>query len=688
LSSYIDKSLTSDQNKELRRLKRTRSRRIMRACLLLLVVALIGLHFKKHVFINENADLNIESARKILTHENTEWPAALSHEQLSLEEWLKRRGTGIEIYLFDKASALLFISAVKSLPLETKTSDLGIFEGFYLSMHFGILRIAFILIACFRLWLIIIAFSLYRGMRFKKAYAGPDMMGETGNSRLFYSGIRAGLENLNEIGAPNKQVTGLACPKKAEDTKLRSSNLYRVLEKFGVANATNSALAAIIVEYEKFPSYIPPQEEEKLYSEFVEKGYLAENSAVIIEKILDLHSFYAHAADDSEFLAYLEDFEAPKKNVKLSLEQYGQVLQKSLHRALTPEMREVVSALPLSHICTLALSLEAGKVMVFAYEGERWHRKSNYPQLCARSVLHSIEAFSREHNFNERTVIRQAMIYSSRSGDFGPVKLPVDLSDEARALRQWSEILTANPHDVENTANDVEMYGIVFESHKKFKQAFLDKIMVGDKEMLEGTYATMGNLFLFPFSTIYKLTKQTLTQKSAKRLEELAKLAAQKQKLKVIHTDNLVDVAEKNRVPAHSKVFEPLSEKEIKTLSDTYKIPFQSLKEWSSLRIVLNNFGWLARRVGDYSVPESSLIFAVMHTDIGTPGANELGLIGAPGMVPLRATQLEERWGKTWQTRTTQVLTSTMAENKEDFEKLMRGEVNTKEFEENTTANV
>jgi len=68
---------------------------------------------------------------------------------------------------------------------------------------------------------------------------------------------------------------------------------------------------------------------------------------------------------------------------------------------------------------------------------------------------------------------------------------------------------------------------------------------------------------------------------------------------------------------------------------------------------------------------------------VGTdfPGANALGLLGAKAVVPLRATRLEERWGKLWGARFMQVGNTRMAENSADFEKLMAGKMDEGEGE-------
>lgn len=671
MAANIADSLRSNQRKELQRLRRTRSRRIFRLVLAAGLLLFLASLANRYYFPSDHRGQDFELLRRDVVGSGAAWANELSGEQYALQEWLHRRGTSFEQKLFERFSNYIFLSAV-NINRRGVEQDPGLFKNFWIGLHFGLLRVVFVILACARLFLVIMIYAAYRGYKSRKVFEGPDLLGQTGNGRLFYSGIRGALQNLTASGAPNQQVRGLACPKEASDVRVKGSPLYQVLRRYDVATGTLTALAGIIIEYDHLPAYIAPQEEEDLLRSFIEPVNLPKNSAALLERILDLHAFYKHHEQDPDFASYLNDFSEEEKSTgAFSLGGYSRYVQKSLHRVLSPAMREMIGGLSADKIAVLFLSLEAGKVMAFAYEGERWLKNSNYPQLCARSVLHSVAVFAEEYNYDERSLIRKALIYASRSSSFGPVKLPVDLSDESRALRQWSEVLMANPYDLENAADEAEMYGILFEAHKKCSQALLDGFMVGNAEMLEGSYATRGNLLLMPFKRIYTMTKNSLSSQKLIRLQELSERLSNKRQLEMEIESELND---KNVASANLKVFSPLSENEISALSSTFKLPAGALREWSALRIVLNNFGWLARRVGDYSVPESSLIFAVLKSDDAGSGVNAAGLIGAPAMVPLRATQLQERWGRNWQSRAAVVQSATMAETEDDYQKLMRGE--------------
>jgi hypothetical protein len=97
------------------------------------------------------------------------------------------------------------------------------------------------------------------------------------------------------------------------------------------------------------------------------------------------------------------------------------------------------------------------------------------------------------------------------------------------------------------------------------------------------------------------------------------------------------------------------------------------LRDWSALRNILASFGWLARRVGDYTVAESSVIFSVFKAPPGYPQANSLGFFGRQGLVPLRSAKFAECWGRDWDRRFQAFQKATMAETQEDFEKALKG---------------
>ena len=76
---------------------------------------------------------------------------------------------------------------------------------------------------------------------------------------------------------------------------------------------------------------------------------------------------------------------------------------------------------------------------------------------------------------------------------------------------------------------------------------------------------------------------------------------------------------------------------------------------------------------GDYTVPESSIIFAILNGSTSNIEKNHLGLVGQGGVVPLRGTRLAERLGRNWADEFSSTQSANMAETKEQFERLMQG---------------
>jgi hypothetical protein len=249
--------------------------------------------------------------------------------------------------------------------------------------------------------------------------------------------------------------------------------------------------------------------------------------------------------------------------------------------------------------------------------------------------------------------------------------MPIDLTEDTWALRQWVEILLACPHELAATADEVEMVGIVRAAHHKWIQEFLDGSVAFTPEIARNSYSTPSNLLFVPLSRVIGLLRKTLEPNRIRRLEQLVSVVSSRQRLQLLEAQNSDQGAPEG--PTLERVLPLLTEDDIKNLSRIHNLGPDEIKDWSALRIVLTSYGWLARRVGDYSVPESSVIFAVFNADSSHQEANKLGLVGRPGMVPFRGSKLEERWGRNWANRFMYVNGATMAETMEDYEKLLAG---------------
>jgi hypothetical protein len=616
-------------------------------------------------------DQGLERARQELVISSSDWGRNLSHDQQTYALWLKKHGLEIEQRLYTQASQVIFSSA-------TKIESYGVGEfvsKFLATLHFSFLRVAFVLVACWRIWIVgIVLAALYVYWNWR-VYLGQDILGQMSTGQLFYSGLRADLSKVSATGAPEKQVTGLACPQIASETEGSVSALGKVLKRWRIDNQTNQMLVRIITAYKDWPAYVAEIDNEAVFNRFFSGAKLLDHAAKVLENLMQLQALYQNQKEGQAIKLdpHFEGSEVAEE--KVSCSEYAWLIQHSCQRVLTPLMTKTISELSPTLIATVILSHFSGKVMAYGFQGGKWIRRSNFPELCARAILHSVPAFGEEYVFEERAIIRRSLIYGSRNNIFAPVRFPVDLSPEARALRQWVEILMALPHQLQSTSDEVELLAVLHEMHVAWNKGFFEGAVGMQKEIDQGTYATQSNLFIAPVENLVMLIRRTVSPEVLRRAEELTALVSQKQRL-----ESMADAAnsseaqgEKGALYNQGKIFAPLNAAEIKDLSAVHGVPEGFLRDWSALRAMLNQYGWLARRVGDYSVPEHGIIFSVLRTDGTVAGSNDLGMVGRSGMVALRGTRVEQRWGKQWQGRFVQAISATMAETQEHFEKLMRG---------------
>jgi hypothetical protein len=602
------------------------------------------------------------------------WAEELAEAHRSYRIWFANHGTRTESLLFDDVSVVLLQSVLSIASSESEEGDISFLSSLYIAFHSGFIRVTFLILASFRIWLLVILAAVLYGARAFRSYAGEDILGQTGNGRMFYSGIRVGLDQLSVEGAPDIQLRGLACPEYSSISETRVSPLWHLLNEYEAVNGTNEALVAILVKNKTIRSYVALVDEEVMLSSVFSGSDLEDNCVQLLSAALSLHGIYA-AGDVRSAprgvagspLAQLGE----SAGANLSSEQYAELIKSTMHRVLPTEGRALLGSLPATEIATAILAFECGKVLAHAFEGGKWVRKSNFPNLSARAVLHSVKEYPEEYDYASRSRIRRALIYASRRSSFAAVRMPIDLNEDVWAVRQWLEILTACPHELPALSDEVELAGLVRAAHNHWLQEFLDGSVAFTPEISQQSYSTPSNLLFVPLPRVVSLLKKTLEEKEVLRMGELVDLVSSRHRLARLEAQNLDQAS--GDAPVVERVCSPLTEEECIQLSKLHELSVSDLRAWSALRIVLTSYGWLARRVGDYTVPDSSVIFGVFKADGVSKEANDLGFIGRKGMVPLRGSRLEDRWGRNWASRFMLVAGATMSETVEDYEKLQRG---------------
>ena len=626
-----------------------------------LLLSVIFLVFALHYL--QGGSAHTQSLQHQLLEIQEPWSDKMAQDMTSYREWLERHGTGPERSVFDDMSALL----LRSVLAMTASPSESFLASLYVSAHSGILRVSFLIVASLRLWIATLLVCAYFGLTHYRPYKGDDILGQTGNGRLFYSGARAGLEKLAPSGAPDVLVRGLACPDYATKSEVLTSSIWRTLMTWSATNATNEALTAIIIKHGDTASYIPRLEDEALYEKTFQGAPLSQHVPHILHAALALHADYAAG----NISGTAEGAISPASLSGASSDVYSQALKGALHQVLSPRLRELLGSLPPHEVATFVLALESGKIVAHSYEGGKWFRRSNFPQLSARAVLHSVVAYPQEYDFGARQRVRQALVYASRTSSFAPVRMPIGMSDDIWALRQWAEVLLAAPHELADAVHEIELVGLVRAAHGTFEREVLPRAISIVPDLTTTCFATMSDLFFIPLPSIVALLRRTVEPQQLSRIAHLSSVVGVKQKQRIERAQAQDEGAGTTLI--YDRVFAPITESETAHLATLHGLDARDIAEWSSLRNILASFGWLARRVGDYTVPESSIIFSVFKTPANYPGANALNLIGKSGLVPLRGSKFREIWGGDWDRRFQNFQRATMSESREDFEKVLKG---------------
>lgn len=670
----VGDSISHEHEREFAELKRSRSAMVrflvaLLACLGLLLLVVSSL------FTIKAGDASVEDARSALLATQLEWTRPFVAAQGEYSQWLRRHGTATEVELFDHLSLLLFRSGASYGAQFQDGSRPSLVSQVYFGLHGGVLRMAFLVVSSWRLWLVVVVAVMVWSFYRLRVHTATDLLGLTGNGRLFYSGARVDLSTVTPLGAPDLLIPGLACPTGEAAPVVRNSELGRCLDELGALNDTTLSLAGIVLKRGGDPAYVADVEEEESLRRMFPGATLLEQTKCNLRAALELHGFYRRCMARAEEEPITED--PPDILVAtadvLDASGYAALLRGALHRVLTPRMRLDLARLSPYDIAVLVLGLESGKVMVHVKEGGRWIRRSRFPQLCARAFVHSIPSFGKEFDFAARQHIRRAFVYGSRKSDFAPVRFPLDFAPESRAARQWVEILMAVPHQLAAVADEVELLALVTEGYQRWHHLFFEGEGGFDSDQFGGSFATHGNMFLMPLAKVLPILRRAVEPEARARMETLMASVSNKQRLFAMANDLGDDGGDKGAVPAYERVMAPLAHAEMKTLADVHGFSLDDARDWSALRLVLNTFGWLARRVGDSTVPESSVVLTVLNLGVGAPGANGLGLLGVGGLVPIRASHVEEMWGRGWRNRLTLVEQVRMAENRDEYEKLLRG---------------
>lgn len=637
------------------------------------LLASIGSYF----FLSYYHQNNSVSAVETVSTYKSEAAGQFVFESQKYRNWLQKRATAREGAVYDGIIELLAIFAIESGAFEDGSSWGA---KLYSSIASSLIRLSFIFVVCWRLWVIALLLAAVWSVINFQPYRGDDFLGQATIGRHFYSGINAGLNKLNSRGEIDTFHTGLACPLHVTEREVEESAIAQLLKAHNALNPTNSRLISHILAYPDCPAYVVAPEHDEKLRQFLKVPSLPEATLLMLEQLLDLHSLFVAGESNSSASAPGSDSPISSINTlplvqddkkKLSALEFSVRMRGYCERVLNEEMKEDLAKIHPAELATILLAVYAGKVIVYQRTGATWVQRSAMPQLSSRAVLHSVVPFPKDYNYSQRMRIRRALIFASRRSAFGPVNLPLDLTKRTQAARQWVELLLTDPFNASSASEEIELYGLTWRLQRRWSQRFFEWVAgLQEGTVDHETFATDAGMLFIPVTQIVGLWRAVVNEEQTRRVGYLAAAVHARQQMLELQRDGDSD---ETIIPIYERIHAPLSEEEVKTLSTIHGVPADVIRDWGAIRVVLNSYSWLGRRVGHMTIPESSVVFGVFKTEIALKGRNSLGLAGKKGLVPLRSSRLQDKWGKLWRTRFIAGETDAVASTVDQYQALLAG---------------
>jgi len=546
----------------------------------------------------------------------------------------------------------------------------------------GFLRLGFVLIAFWPLWIAGVLAGYFGARPLVKPRATVDFLGVCDRGQgPFYSGLYVPLKPNEGISGTDLSVPGLATPAKKTPAEARQHPLAGILKRFNATSETNLELTAIIAAYGDYPSFVEDERcaddatdplpemladgEDEVAPVSASGGSgIIHNPSITVERaaregllaVLEAHAAvraYVEARGDN--LRGSESDETFAQHLKLMSESANAAktpLGARLLKSLTPNRARAIAVLKPQVVATAYLATEAGKSLVFKRVGKGFSQISRYPHLQARAVLHSVVAYHRDFDGDTRLTIRQAILCSRRHGDFGRSFLPVNMPIASRALRDWLEISYASPEKLAETSHLVELDAHLEEIHNGFRYEFYNRLRNEQKgadiSSLSGAGlgkfwkgALLKSVVIVPLESVITMGLQAISPLRQNRITKLID--------RTRHLQAQISISA--RLPGFKRQAEEaefgLGESDgIAQRLALRQGGAELVEKWLIVRRVLTKYNWLATRVGDDGVPLDGLLQAVIvdrHTG-GRPVVQ-----GFEAMAPLRQRRFKDLSGSDWE---------------------------------------
>lgn len=527
----------------------------------------------------------------------------------------------------------------------------------------GLLRLSFIVLAFWPLWIFAIVAGLIFAIKFMRPKAGKDILGICDPGRTpFYSGIYGPLYPNHSISGMDYSSPGLACPAQCKKQIALNHKLVSILKKYSAFNNTTLALTRIILAYADYPCFVedehrPEEEDRGLDAEvkssntnFVtnEAGTIEQNSINCLPAILSAHqllvSYYRDQEKSEQKIPSFAEFVKIRDEIGKNLPPLGKILLGTLTRKRSRALAKLSPQI----VATAYLSLEAGKTLTYEAVQGKFTCSSHYPNLQSRAVLLSLPEFHEDFNGDARLIMRQAILCSRRHRDFGRAFLPMRMPIESRALRDWLEILYVPEERREDQGKFVELDAHLEEIQSDWRKNLSEKLKAlnsNQNDKLKGLPALWKgvpckSVVLMPLHSVISIALEFTENTRIDRITELTHHAAK-------FTD-IVSVSArlpgfKRQIGANLISIEQCGEvaKKIAKEKDGQKL----MQRWFIVQRMLTRYNWLSTRVGDDAVPDDGLVQVLFLAE--KTGSKNPKYIEAA--IPIRMRRFKESFGPRWE---------------------------------------
>ena len=438
--------------------------------------------------------------------------------------------------------------------------------SFQLNLLAGLLKLCQLIATGARFIVAVFAVAFTIGWVRKDGYEGNDFLGVSGNGRMFFSGVNIPFDTEKLI--PNLMTLNTASSK-----QIRHSALMDVLRQFKATSSTAEELIGYLLHYSDTPSSITSDNDSPSAADWTQDNLV---SVLKLQK-----SFQA--------------------TYRLQITKSSDSLSHNILRALSSSQKKSLAEIPCELTALLILAIGASKILEFQVFNGQWVRQSQYPELSARAIINSTRNFTKEYYQEARTIVRQALVYSSRSTNQICNNQPVSMNQHARALRQIAELiyLSDNKRERKEQAIISSYLNEAEEVTEKWEESFLETV----RHKLPREYQcilTPSKALYIPIGLAVKLFEEVLVEMESVELDELY-LGAQELKASKLRTGKPVS-AHWQSIPLAMEQRE-----QIQTASNHHLSPAE-LRLWTTLRPILKANSWIKEFIDGEFINTSYLV--------------------------------------------------------------------------------